>query len=196
MKVLLDNGHGWDTSGKRSPVWSDKTQLLEWKWTREIVALVNEGLIEAGFDVVILTPETNDVSLPERVSRANKYFEKDNSCFGISIHANAYKPNMAGGWEVWTSKGQTESDVIAEFIFKEAEKHLPFVMRKDTRDGDSDKEENFYIIHKSNCPFVLTENGFMDNEQECKYMLSREGMEQIAKVHIDACINYRNFKQK
>lgn len=30
--ILLDNGHGEDTKGKRSPVWKDGSQLLEsWK---------------------------------------------------------------------------------------------------------------------------------------------------------------------
>ena len=36
MKVLLDNGHGENTPGKRSPKWSDGSQLFEWEYAREI----------------------------------------------------------------------------------------------------------------------------------------------------------------
>ena len=36
MKVLLDNGHGENTAGKRSPKWKDGTQLFEWEYAREI----------------------------------------------------------------------------------------------------------------------------------------------------------------
>lgn len=194
MKVLLDNGHGWDTSGKCSPVWRDKTQLLEWKWTREIVQLIHDGLKLIDIESVILVSETNDIERSERIVRADKYYEEDKSSFLISIHANAYQPNKASGWEIWTSVGQTESDIIAEFIFKEAEKQLPFVMRKDTTDKDSDKEKNFDMVYKPKCPAVLSENGFMDNENECRYMLSPEGKNQIAKVHIDAIVNYINSK--
>ena len=35
--VILDNGHGINTPGKRSPVWDDGTQLFEWKFNRNIV---------------------------------------------------------------------------------------------------------------------------------------------------------------
>ena len=37
MMILLDNGHGCDTPGKRSPVWPDGRQLLEWEFNRDIV---------------------------------------------------------------------------------------------------------------------------------------------------------------
>ena len=30
LTVILDNGHGKDTPGKRSPVWTDGAQLFEW----------------------------------------------------------------------------------------------------------------------------------------------------------------------
>lgn len=30
--VLLDNGHGKETSGKRSPLWKDGSQLFEWEY--------------------------------------------------------------------------------------------------------------------------------------------------------------------
>jgi N-acetylmuramoyl-L-alanine amidase len=34
------------------------------------------------------------------------------------------------------------------------------LLRKDTSDGDKDKEADFYIIKGANCPAVLTENLF------------------------------------
>ena len=34
ITILLDNGHGCDTPGKRSPVWPDGRQLLEWEFNR------------------------------------------------------------------------------------------------------------------------------------------------------------------
>ena len=40
MKVLIDNGHGVDTKGKRSPVWPDGRQLFEWEFNRDIAKRV------------------------------------------------------------------------------------------------------------------------------------------------------------
>lgn len=31
--VILDNGHGKETPGKRSPIWGDGSQLFEWEFT-------------------------------------------------------------------------------------------------------------------------------------------------------------------
>jgi len=108
----------------------------------------------------------------------------------ISIHANAYKLNKAEGWEVWTSVGKNKSDLFAEYIYREAEKILPMKFRKDTTDGDSDKEKDFTILYGTDCPAVLTENGFMDNEIECRYMLSEKGMTDIARAHLNAIWSY------
>ena len=35
MKVIIDNGHGIDTKGKRSPKWADGSQLFEWEFNYE-----------------------------------------------------------------------------------------------------------------------------------------------------------------
>jgi N-acetylmuramoyl-L-alanine amidase len=71
------------------------------------------------------------------------------------------KWHNATGWEAWTSKGKTESDKIAEYLYKAAEKNLKGKkLRKDTTDGDSDKESDLYVLKHTNCPAVLTENFF------------------------------------
>ena len=44
MIIILDNGHGQETPGKRSPKWSDGTQLLEWEWTRRLVKAIYNQL--------------------------------------------------------------------------------------------------------------------------------------------------------
>jgi len=44
MKILIDNGHGSDTPGKRSP----DGRFLEWKYNREIAARVISELTALG----------------------------------------------------------------------------------------------------------------------------------------------------
>jgi hypothetical protein len=45
MKILIDNGHGENTPGKRSPVWEDGVQLFEWEYAREIARRVETEYI-------------------------------------------------------------------------------------------------------------------------------------------------------
>ena len=46
MKILIDNGHGRETAGKRSP----DGRLLEWSYNREIARQVVASLSSLGFD--------------------------------------------------------------------------------------------------------------------------------------------------
>jgi N-acetylmuramoyl-L-alanine amidase len=197
ITVILDNGHGNDTPGKRSPLWPSGTQqLFEWKFNRRIVghiALALTAYENRGIDCTRLVPENYDVPLAERVARANNIVaasRKDGKdTLLISVHGNA---GQGTGWEVWTTNGQTQSDKFAEIIAQCATTALTpkFPVRKDMTDGDSDKESNFYILRKTIGPAVLTENLFMDREKDCKYMLSDEGQQAIAKIHVDAIIEY------
>ena len=57
-------------------------------------------------------------------------------------------------------------------------------MRKDTSDGDPDKESNFYVLVNTAMPAILSENFFMTNERECKTLLMTESGREI-KIHIE-----------
>lgn len=185
--VLLDNGHGKETAGKRSPVWSDGSQLFEWEFNRDIVRRIVEKLQADGIPYRVLVPEENDVSLTERAKRANEYAKEFNGkAYVLSIHANA---GGGTGWEVYTSPGQTPSDAIATVFFEEAGREFVpdgWRMRSDYSDGDPDKEAQFYILTKTTCPAVLTENFFMDTEKDCRFIMSEDGRERIANMHVAA----------
>lgn len=201
VKILIDNGHGNNTSGKRSPYSQNKVSpnisFYEYKWNREITKPIVDGLKEMGYNADLLVTEDIDISLTERASRVNKVCAEYGSgnVILISVHANAagngQKWMTAKGWSAFTTKGNTKSDTIAEYLYAEAEKN--FVGRKirtDNSDGDKDWETNFYICQKSKCPAVLTENFFYDNEDDVKYILSEEGRKAVIKTHIDGIINY------
>ena len=66
--IILDGGHGVDCAGKRSPIWGDGSQLLEWEFNRDIVRRIAAMLKAEGIKFEILVPEDNDVSLPETLS--------------------------------------------------------------------------------------------------------------------------------
>lgn len=185
--IILDNGHGKETAGKRSPVWSDGSQLFEWEFNRDIVRRIVEKLEADGIPYRVLVPEETDISLTERARRANEYAKEFNGkAYVLSIHANA---GGGTGWEVYTSPGQTPSDAIATVFFEEAGREFVpdgWRMRSDYSDGDPDKEANFAILTKTTCPAVLTENFFMDTEKDCRFIMSEDGRERISNMHVAA----------
>lgn len=201
MKILIDNGHGYDTAGKRSPYSMYKVEpaveFYEYKWNREIAKPIVDELVKRGYDAELLVKEDNDVTLSERARRVNEYCKKlgTSNVLLVSVHANAAGNGRswlnARGWCAFTTKGTTKSDKFAECLYNEAEKNFKgMTIRKDMSDGDRDWEANFTIIYKSLCPAVLTENFFYDNLDDVKYILSEEGRNAVIKTHVDGIINY------
>jgi N-acetylmuramoyl-L-alanine amidase len=190
MIILLDNGHGENTPGKRSPKWPDGSQLFEYEFNRDIVSRIVRGLAAAGIEHKILVTEYTDITLPERVRRANVIYSSRKDCLLVSVHGNASGTGQASGWEIFTSVGKTKSDEYATVFFLEAEKLLAgkFKLRADHSDGDPDKEEHLYILKHTNCSAVLTENLFFDNETDCRFMMSNAGRETIAGIHVNAIL--------
>ena len=58
MKILIDNGHGRATAGKRSPVWPDGKQLFEYEFNRDIARRMHEALTARGTDSVRSFPKS------------------------------------------------------------------------------------------------------------------------------------------
>ncbi|WP_199119174.1 N-acetylmuramoyl-L-alanine amidase [Pedobacter sp. ASV28] len=177
MKILLDNGHGAETPGKRSPVWPNGKQLLEWKFNREMVALIAAELQQLDIEHQVIVPETTDVSLAERANRANVYYSKGIKCILVSVHANA---GGGTGWEVFHYPSSEVSKAYAQIFAQVASKALPEFKNRGV------KSENFQILRQAKCPSVLTENLFMDTWKDCEFILSQEGKERIAKLHVTA----------
>ena len=195
MKILIDNGHGIETPGKRSP----DGVLREYAWNRLIAGRIVERLIERSYDAELLVPEETDISLAERCRRVNAWCRQlgKGNVIVISIHANAAGRGDrwydATGWCAYTSRGNTKADSLANCLYKAAQASLPGKrLRTDYADGDPDIEENFYILRHTTAPAVLTENFFMDSHNDCDFLLSEEGQEAIVNLHVDGITNYLN----
>lgn len=201
MKILIDNGHGINTAGKRSPYSSHNTlpdiPFFEYEWNREIACRIVHGLKDLGYDAELLVPEIEDIPLPQRCIRVNEWCNRigTNNVILVSIHSNAggngkewYKAN---GWSAYTTKGNTKSDDLAECLYDAAEEVFKGrKIRKDMQDGDRDWEQNFYILKHTLCPAVLTENFFYDNVDDVQYILSDEGKDAVVKCHILGITKY------
>ena len=193
MKIFIDNGHGLMTAGKRSP----DGQFREPFYNREIARRVVSDLRDRGLDAELLVPEDDDISLAERVRRINAacFLLGKQNVILVSIHVNAAgngsKWLNATGWSVYTCKGQTASDMLAECLCQAAIKNFPGRrIRTDMSDGDMDWEEGFYILRKSLCVAVLTENFFMDSRDDLEYLQSKTGKQAIIDTHVEGIIEY------
>jgi N-acetylmuramoyl-L-alanine amidase len=180
LTVILDNGHGKETPGKRSPKWKDGSQLFEWEYTRKLATAIEKKLKSMGYDAVRIVKEDVDVALSTRAKRVNEICKKTPSIM-FSIHCNAGKGK---GFEVWSTEKKNNSDILADCFCSEFKKILP------DRKLRGHKEKNWTVIAMSNCPCVLTENFFMDTEEECKWMLTDDAFNRIVDLHVNAALAY------
>ncbi len=208
---ILDNGHGYNTPGKRSPIWEDGSQLFEFEFNRSVVNKIQEGLVKHFVSCFNLVPDHQDVYLSERCKRANN-LHIDKLKILISIHANAaqyayldkkctiransyqlpdknrklyYKneiePHSARGIETFHYPGSVKGNAIATIF----QKHLVQTAGLKNRGV---KEANFKMLRSTNMPSILTENGFFTNKKECAIMMTEEYTDLIAKAHINAIL--------
>lgn len=158
MKILIDNGHGAETRGKRSP----DGRLLEYRENRIIARGIVTALAARGLDAALLVPEENDIPLLERCRRVNDWCRllgKDHVIL-ISIHSNAAGRGdrwlSARGWCAYTTRGATRADALATCLYEAARLHLPGMrLRTDYTDADPDLEKDFYVLRHTLCPSVL-----------------------------------------
>ena len=191
MKILIDNGHGSNTSGKCSP----DGKLREYAWAREIASRLVAELKKRGLDAERIVTEETDISLRERCRRVNAICAKlgAKNVMLISIHINAAKSDGrwhdASGWSGWVAPNASKkSKILAQTLYYEAAKRN----LKGNRSVPSCRYwvGNFAIVRDTNCPAVLTENLFQDNKAEVEFLMSERGKQEIVNLHADAIQKY------
>lgn len=194
IKVLIDNGHGKNTPGKRSP--KGKFGILyEFEFNRAIAKPLVERLKKLGIDAQLIVPEDNDISLGERCRRVNRICDEvgAENCIFISIHSNAssncetwQKPS---GWSSFVYyHSSNASKRLAQCLFDEAEKKG----LKGNRAVPPEHywQSGFYVLRHTRCTAVLTENLFYDHEAEYEVLCSEKGREEIIDLHIKGIVRF------
>lgn len=191
ITIFLDEGHYEGCPGKRSPKFEDGSQFFEWKYCRELGKRIKTKCDDLGIKCIRTTNPDNEKSLTGRAEHINNLYKREKklgrSALMISLHANAASNGdwgTATGWEVFTTENTTNSDKFANLLCRIFQEIFP---DKKLR---GHKEKNFTLLHKVNCPCVLTENFFYDNKEECLWMQEEDTINKIVKLHIDAIKEY------
>jgi len=199
MKILIDNGHGVNTPGKRSP----DGRLREYRYCRDIAAALCTKLLAAGYDAELIVQEETDVPLnsgkDSRVSRVNKVCKMlgASNCLLVSIHCNAAGSGSqwleARGWSVFVAQNASaNSKRLAECLADAAA--LQGLKIRKPLPTQKYWVKSLAMCRDTNCPAVLTENLFQDNRQDVEYLLSPAGKAAIVQLHFAGIVNYLSTK--
>ena len=204
MFVFLDAGHGGlDRSGNyvtapgkqfrhNRGTFHDDGWFYEGVWNRTLVLRVERKLHRLGIEYLPLHHEYLDLSLEQRVEKANWYHRNYQPGILVSTHANASVDHNGRGYELYTSPGITGADRLAEIHWIQTEKLLEdsITMRSDISDGDHDKEANFFILRRTLMPAILIEHLFFDNFADASLLFDEEIQELFAEAQVRTIIEY------
>lgn len=207
--VILGTAHRLREPGKCSPDF----RLREAIYSREIVSAVSEKLngaynVKTVIDFMPLDldkkDQMNSVSgernreLAMRVRKVNEICDRVGSrnCLYVSVHCNAAgadgKWHNARGWQVCISpKASDFSEELAkDLAFSAKDNGLKVRQPKPTV---AYWEQSLYVLNKTKCPAVLTENLFQDNMEDVNFLLSDEGRHKIERLHVEGILRYLDF---
>ena len=175
-KIVIDAGHGKNTSGKRCLKSLDQNETREWVLNARVADALETYLLSAGHTTLRVddTSGKTDVSLATRVKMANEW----KADYYASIHHNAgINGGTGGGTVVFAYPGASgETTKTQEAIYKHT------IARAGLKGNRSDGTitADFYVLRKTIMPASLIECGFMDSAIDIKYILNPEWSRKIA----------------
>lgn len=166
--IVLDDGHGMGTAGKRTPYIAELgRQIKENEFNREVVKYLNAELKRCGFKTLLTAPTDADTPLATRVAIANNA----KADLLISIHFNALDGIFHGdskdpqGFSAHVQSTLYDSAKFARIALK----HLAGGTKQQNRGV---VQQNLYMTRETKMPAVLFELGFMDHKREAMLMIN------------------------
>lgn len=161
--------------------------------------MLKEELNRMQIDNMVLVYEDEDISLADRVKRANTYtrnLKNDGiDTLLISVHINAAKSDNkyhdARGWTVWLYTNASAKSRKAGQIFSANAKKMGLTGNR-VLPLLGYYTANFYILKNTVCPAILCENMFMDNKEDEEFLLSEEGQKKLIQLYINSILEYTN----
>ena len=183
IKVALDDGHGTETPGKRTPLFNDGSFMKENEFNEAVVKITGEILKKYDIDVIYVASEKTDVSLKKRVDRANE----KNADIYVSVHANAFGDswNDANGFETYIYSFDNSNNVkLAECI------HNKCIAATGLKNRGIKAMKDFYVLKYTKMPAVLLECGFMTNKKEAELLRSYEYRKKVGNAIAEGILQY------
>lgn len=191
--VIIDAGHGGPDGGTSA---DDGT--LEKDLNLQIAIKLNESLNSMGIKTVMI--RTEDISVHDasantirqkKVSdlknRLKIINETDNSIF-VSIHQNHFSDSRYSGTQVFYSKNNPQSSVLADCIRQSVISDLQKENTRETKPSGTD----IYLLYHAESPAVMVECGFLSNINESKNLKNENYQKELAFVLALGISDYLN----
>ena len=190
--IVIDAGHGGEDGG------ASANGLLEKDINLSIALKLRDMLTISGYKVIMtrdsdvsVYDSTADTTREKKVSDLKNRAEMINSSQNnilVSIHQNKFEQSQYFGTQMFYSKNDPKSAVLAEELRKSVTGMLQPDNKRELKQADS----NIYILDKAQVPAVIVECGFLSNEEEAKKLADSDYQQKMAFSVYSGIIGYMN----
>ncbi|WP_226086518.1 N-acetylmuramoyl-L-alanine amidase [Mesobacillus sp. S13] len=183
MKLYLDPGHGGSDPGAQGNGLQEKDFTLD-------IALKIRSILENNYENIdVRMSRTSDVtkSLQQRTDEANAW----GADFYLSIHINSFN-GSASGYEDYIYIGLSDNSATARYrdiIHTE-------VMKLNQLGDRGKKKADFHVLRESTMDAMLSENGFIDNDQNAALIKQESWRTNVAQGHANGIAKAFNLSEK
>ena len=179
MKIWLDAGHGGNDSGAVGFGLKEKDLNL-------IIVKKIGKLLESYQNVDVRYSRVDDrfLELLERTKKANEA----GADYFCSIHINATPSGT--GFESFIYNDASSKSVAYQNII-----HAEIMKQLDVKDRGK-KRANYVVIRETKMPAILTENLFIDNQNDNKKLKEDGFLDKIAQGHVNGFVKSFGLKEK
>ncbi|MBQ8393130.1 MAG: N-acetylmuramoyl-L-alanine amidase [Clostridia bacterium] len=190
---VIDPGHGGEDGGAIADDGTTEKEL------NLLLAKDLSLLLELNGDKAVMTRET-DTLLYDKYGDLDNYKGKkkiydlknrvritneQQSPVYIGIHMNKFPDARYSGLQVYYSKNNETSKLLAENVQKNTHAYIQNTNKRAIKRADS----SIYILDSLDCPAILIECGFMSNSNELVLLKSTEYRRDLATVIFISAIN-------
>jgi N-acetylmuramoyl-L-alanine amidase len=175
--IVVDPGHGGRDPGKVGI-----NNALE-KDINLSIAKKLKNLLEQNDIKVIMTRE-EDIGLYSETDSNKKnadlnqrinIIQTNKADMAVSIHQNSFGEEYVKGAQVFYHAQSTKGKRLAEIMQSQLIETIADGNHRKAKSND-----NYYMLKKTECPFVIVECGYLSNQNEAALLLEEEYQEKMA----------------
>ena len=190
ITIVLDAGHGGEDGG------CEGNGLVEKDLTLDITFRIASLLREQGINV-ILTRDT-DVLLYDKnsdytgkkkyqdVRRRLEIAQGQENPVLVSIHMNYFAQTQYSGLQVWYSKHDARSRILANLV----QSNVKVELQPNNNRGIKEATSSIFLLNNATFPAVLIECGFLSNEDESHALGDENYRQKLSEIIFKSIMTY------
>lgn len=192
--IVIDAGHGGEDGGaSANGVLEKDINLSIAKQLRDMLEVSGYSVTMTREDDISIYDNTAESTREKKVSdlknRVSIINGKKNNVL-VSIHQNKFEQSQYFGTQMFYSKNDPKSAVLAEELRKSVTGMLQPENKRELKSADS----SIYILDKAEVPAVIVECGFISNAEEAKKLSDKEYQQKMAFSIYSGILGYINKK--